>query len=245
MDKNIHAGHRERQLEKFRRVGLDAFTDVEVLELLLYFGIPFKDTNPLAHALLDRFGSVEKVLQADISQLQAVPGIGPHAATLLRLEEQLFRRYMIDRVRTLKDMSNTAKAGEVVTAYLSGKRIEVLYLFSMDVHWQLIDVKEVQSGTIDREPIYLREIVSAALAASAYYVIVAHNHPSGNLRPSRDDVESTVAIKRALESVGIRVIDHFIVADGKYTSMKAMGILGNDDCADQTICMEKNGGKKP
>lgn len=229
---HMHAGHRERLKKRFFASGLDGFAPHEVLELLLTFAIPQKDVNPIAHQLIDTFGSLSGVLNATAEELTRVPGIGMNAAALLSLMPQLFGYYERDSMRDKPALRNFAQAGRYCQSLFHGKKVEQFYLICLNAQAQLIAPVLLHEGTIDETTIYPRSVVEAALRYNAHAVLLSHNHPGGSLLPSRADYESTRLISHALGAVEIAVVDHIIVGGGETASMAQANILVNGQLID-------------
>ena len=219
----VHEGHRERTRDRFREQGLDGFNDINALELLLYYAIPRRDTNELAHALLETFGSLEEVLNASEQELCAVPGIGVNAACLLRLVPQMMRKSAISMTRELKQIPNARAAGRYLIPRYMNERVESALLLSLDSQSRLIACDEVGRGVVNATEVSVRRIVELALKRRASAVILSHNHPDGDLRPSRDDDRMTAQVAQALEAVHIRLEDHIIVSGERYLSYRDTG----------------------
>lgn len=218
-----HDGHRQRLKERFLLEGLDNFNELQVLELLLFYAIPRQDTNPLAHRLLDKFGSLSQVLEAPASELQKVEGMGSNAATFLSLVTAVGRYYMVNRAMQNTILSTADKCGEFLTPYFHGRRNETVFLLCLDAKCKLLCCKEVSEGSVNAAGVSTRKVVELALAANASTVVLAHNHPSGLAVPSGEDVHTTYRIAAALDAVEIALADHIIVADGDFISMAASG----------------------
>ena len=221
----MHEGHRDRVKNRFLNEGLDYFDQHQVLELLLFYAIPYKDTNSLAHDLIDKFGSLSAVLEADISELRKVKGVGKNTAVMLSMMPQLCRRYLNDKWGNRPQLASTRKAGEYIVTLFSGRLTEVFYAICLDAQNQVTHPALVHEGTIDTAPVYPREIVQAALRHQATGLILAHNHPGGSLNPSGADIDATRKIIEACDTVSIRVIDHIIVAGEKYYSFADNGLI--------------------
>ena len=221
-----HEGHRERMRKQLKISGMDSFSDVQVLELLLYYAYARQDTNPIAHALLHRFGSLSGVLEAPVSELLKVPGVGPSAAELLALIPQLERRHLISRAGTQKILTSTALCGQYLVPFFHGAVEEQVYLLCLDAKCKVLDCILVQSGDVNSAGISVRKVIKAALAANATSVVLAHNHPSGVALPSEEDRQVTQIVKAALDAVDILLADHIIVADDDFVSLADDGFLG-------------------
>lgn len=220
---SIHKGHRERLKQRFLEEGLDNFTDIQVLELLLFFAIPVKDTNPLAHALLDHFGSLSQVLEADVEELKKVPGIKDHAATLLALVTQLCRYYQVSSAQQNQVLTTLEDCGRYLVPRFFGRTKETVFLLCLDAKCKVLCCKEIGEGSVNSASISVRKVVETALAANATTVVLAHNHPSGIAVPSNEDIQTTQRIAAALYAVEIHLADHIVVAEGDYVSMVQSG----------------------
>ena len=221
----IHDGHREKKRQQFLRHGLDSFADHEVVELLLFYAIPRKDTNPIAHALMDRFGSLDAVLSAPVEELCRVKGVGPAAAALLKLTPQVYRRSRIAAAERERVLNSSQRAGDYLLELFTGETAEVLYELCLDRKGKLLACRRVGEGGVSSINVDLRKIVENALLTGASGVILSHNHPSGIALPSADDCAATVRVKEALKTVGLVLVDHIVVADGDYVSMADSGQL--------------------
>lgn len=221
----MHEGHRMRLKERFLKEGLDSFEQHQVLELLLFFSIPRRDTNEIAHGLLNKYGSLSGVFEAEPKDLANTPGIGDNSALLLSLIPQLSRRYFNDKWRDKPELNSSTKAGEYAASLFSGRHYEAFYIICLDSQNRVNYAQLVHEGTINEAPVYPRVIVEAALRHKANSVILAHNHPGGTLNPSKADIEATNRIRTALEAISIKVVDHIIVCGGKYVSFAERGLL--------------------
>lgn len=227
---SIHDGHRQRMKERFFHEGLDHFSEFEALEMLLYYAIPRKDTNPLAHALIDRFGSMAQVLDAPLEELEKVPGISRNAAVLLKLVTEMGRLYKVKRTEEIKILRTITECGNYLKPYFFGRINETVYLLCLDAKCKVLSCREVGEGSVNSANVPIRRIVEIALAANASSVILAHNHPSGIALPSTEDVATTRRVAAALSTVDIQLADHIIVADDDYVSLVQSGYRF-DDCA--------------
>lgn len=240
-EKSIHAGHRERIRERARREGLAAFSEHEVLELLLTYAIPQKDVNPLAHALIARFGSVGNVLGADENELTSVKGIGANAALLLNLLPQLMCYYQLSALGDKPVVSNLAQARQYCEPLFLGVREERLYMVCLNKSGQVLHVTLLHTGTVDEVALYPRVVVQTALRHDAHAVLLAHNHPSGIIEPSTADRKATLIATRALETMGIALVDHLIFAGGEAYSMTRRALLSDPGAADFSYMTHSGG----
>lgn len=221
--RSIHKGHRERLKARFLEEGLDNFTDIQVLELLLFYAIPQKDTNPIAHNLLDHFGSLSRVLEAEVEELKKVPGISDHSATLLALVTQLARYYQVDCAQRVEVLSSLDACGAYLVPRFFGRTQETVFLLCLDAKCKVLCCKEVGEGSVNSASISIRKIVETALTSNATTVVLAHNHPSGVAVPSKEDILTTRRIYAALNAVEVLLVDHIVVAEGDYVSMVQSG----------------------
>ena len=224
MSESIHKGHRQRLKERFLQEGLDNFTDIQALELALFYAIPRKDTNPIAHALLERFGSLDQVLEAPVEELAKVPGMGESAAILLHMITEMGRYYLVSRSIQNRVLPTLDDCANYLVPFLYGRRVETVFLLCLDAKCKVLCCKEVGEGSVNSAGISIRKIVETALGANASAVVLAHNHPSGVAIPSGEDVQTTRRIAVALQAVEIQLVDHIVVADGDYVSMVQSGI---------------------
>ncbi|MBF0455770.1 MAG: DNA repair protein RadC [Magnetococcales bacterium] len=224
----VHSGHRKRLRQRFFREGLEQFEDHQVLELLLFHAVPRRDTNEMAHLLLKRFGALSAVLEADPKDLASIPGMGESAVAFLALIPPLTRRYLTDSVsREKPTLNDSKKTNTYLTPLMAGRTEEVFYMLCLDNNCRLLFPALISKGTVNEANIHIRHVVEAALRHKAASVIFAHNHPSGQLNPSRADIQITQIMVSALVPIGIRVLDHVIVAGKRCLSMAAEGLLPN------------------
>lgn len=206
--------------QRFELNGLEGFAPHEALELLLFYAIPRRDVNPLAHQLLKHFGSLDAVLRAAPAQLAQIPGIGKSAAALIALVQPLFRYAERERQGEKPVLANYQDAKAFCAHLFAGKTDEVLYVISLDAQGRVLRSTPVTHGTIDEVAIYPRKIVGDALLHNAHAVVLAHNHPSGVAEPSEADLLATQRLRDAFAGVDILLMDHIIYGDGNCTSIK-------------------------
>lgn len=223
---NVHEGHRDRLKRKFRDHGLGSFTDVEALELLLFYAIPRRDTNELAHALLAHFGSFRAVLEADAADLAAVPGVGETAAGLITLVAAMNRRYLCAERGEGRQLLSSDAAGDFLCPLFTYCAEETAFLVSMDSASRVRHCRELGSGSINRVELAVRDVVDLALRDRAARVILAHNHLSGTAPPSQSDISTTERLFQALALIGVELADHIIVCGGDFVSMRDSGYFG-------------------
>lgn len=222
---NLHRGHRQRVKERYIEEGLDGFQDHQVLELLLFYAIPMKDTNVLAHQMIKEFGSLALLFEAHPQEIARRCGVTENIAILVSLIPSLSRRYINTKWGDKPALDSSQRAGEYAVSLFTGRTYEVFYLICLDTQNRVIRAVLVHEGTINEAPVYPRIIVETALRHQAHSVILAHNHPGGSLNPSRADIDVTQRIKTALNPIDIKVIDHILVAGTRYMSFAERGII--------------------
>lgn len=220
----VHDGHREKMRRRFLETGLDAFADHEALELLLFYAIPRKDTNVIAHQMLERYGTLEAVLSAPVEDLMRVEGIGENAAVLLKLVPKVVQKARLSASKETI-LNSTEKAGKFLLERFRGEKNEVIYQLCLDRKGKLLSCRRLNEGGADSTELNLRRLVENALLVSASAVILSHNHPSGIALPSSEDYVTTDKVQAALKMVGVELVDHIIVADDDFVSMADSGIL--------------------
>ncbi|MBK5244509.1 MAG: DNA repair protein RadC [Eubacteriaceae bacterium] len=225
MDKNPHKGHRQRIKNRVIKEGIDSFEDHQILELLLFYCIPMKDTNTLAHQLIHDYGSLAGVFDADPQDLCIKTGVTENTGILLSLIPALARRYNQGKFRAKELLNSTSKAGDYATALFTGRLNEAFYVICLDNQNRVNHATLLHEGTINEAPVYPRLIVENALRHQAASIILAHNHPGGSLQPSQADVDVTKTIKLATEAISITVADHIIVAGERYYSFAENRLL--------------------
>ena len=216
---NPHKDHRQRVKTRFLTEGLSSFADHNVLELLLFYAIPQKDTNELAHALLDRFGSISGVFDADISELMKVAGIGEHAAVLIKMIPQLARCYYLENENIGKDGSSADMLGKMFVMKYIGETKETVYLTMLDNSMRIIDTVKIFDGSINSAHVTARMLAEPCMIRKASMAVIAHNHPTGLPIPSGEDIFTTKTLQTALEGVGVSLLEHFLVAGNQYTPL--------------------------
>lgn len=216
---NPHKGHRQRVKEQFLQNGLENNPQHLTLELLLYYSIPQKDTNEIAHSLIDTFGSLSGVLDASYEELIKVKGVKENTAILLTMMPQLFREYTKDKTENKPLLSSAAATEKYLVSKFTSYQKEVVLLLCLDNMSRLNNCCMISKGTLSKAVISNRTLVETALRNNAASVILAHNHPNGMAVPSKDDVYSTENIINVMSQLDINVLDHIIVADKDSFSM--------------------------
>lgn len=215
----MHKDHRKHTKDRFLSEGLDGFEPHNVLELLLFYSIPQKDTNETAHMLINRFGSLSAVFDAPYDDLLTVPGISEHSATLIKLIPAISRRYAMEKNSKATKLSSIEDIGKYLVARYLGVTEETVLLLLLDNKFGLIDCVKIHEGSVNSSAITMRKLIETALFKRASMVVLAHNHPSGVAIPSSDDLFTTQQVKRAFDLVEIGMLAHIIVAGDTFTNI--------------------------
>jgi len=223
-EKNIHTGHRQRLKERFLKEGLDSFEEHQILELLLFYGIPQRDTNEIAHELIKKFGSLSEVLEATPEELAEVRFVGENVSTLFKLVTAVSRHYQISCAMKEVILNHIEDCGRYLVPFFYGRNQETVFLLCLDAKRKVLCCEKVGQGGVNSAGVPIRQIVETALKANASTAILAHNHPSGLALPSREDVQTTRRIAMALQAVEVQMADHIVVADEDYVSMVQSGV---------------------
>ena len=227
---SMHDGHRQRLRNRFLRDGLDNFEEVNALELLLFHCIPRQDTNPVAHRLLERFGSYDAVLDASRSELLSVEGIGENTATFLSLMKPSWRYYNTAKNKKEIPLTTISACGYYLLPFFSCRDVETVYLLCLDAKSKVIACRLIGEGNVNSASISIRKIVETAMSCNATSVVLAHNHPSGVAIPSVEDIETTKRLGKALNAVEIILVDHLVIADNEFVSIAQSGAYSYRDC---------------
>ena len=215
---SVHDGHRQRMKQQFAEHGGEGMNDIQFLEMLLYYAIPRSDTNELAHALLKRYGTIRGVLDAELSDLRQIEGIGSNAALFLKTVREALRRYMTSPLQEKGFICSYGDAGRYFLPILQYETEEKVYLMCLNGRGGIISCAQVASGTLSVVNVSIRKLVDEA-------AVLAHNHPAGFAIPSVEDRTFTQELKKALQLMDVRLMDHIIVADGDYVSFAQSGYL--------------------
>jgi DNA repair protein RadC len=223
--KDHRHGHRERLRQRLLKAGRNAFADYELLELLLTYAIPRKDTKPIAKRLLKRFGSFAAVFDQPRERLLEIKGVGPQTCTFLFAIREFMVRYLEQEVEYAKTISSPEDIAKFVRTHLGTAQRECLMILYLNDANRLAHHVIVSEGTVDRAPFYPREILKTAFLRDATGLIMVHNHPSGDPIPSENDLKITSRLKKLAAEFEIEVHDHLIVTPHKAFSLKTGRLL--------------------
>lgn len=221
----IHEGHRKRVKDRYIEEGLDAFSDHEIIELLLFYCIPQRNTNELAHRMIKEFGNLHDLLEADSRDIARRCKVNLSTAALISIIAPLSRRYLKQKWGDRPILNSSAKAGSYIVSLFAGRVYECFFVLCLDSQNRVNHAALVHEGTINEAPVYPRIIVETALRHKANSIILAHNHPGGSLKASNADIDVTRTICRAMKPIAIGVVDHIIVAGDRYISLAEQGVI--------------------
>lgn len=222
---NTHDGHRDRMRERIMQNGLSTLQYHEILEFILYAFVPMKDTNPIAHDLIDQFGSFANVLNANYDELAKVKGVTKNAALFISTLPDMARKYLQSFECEKIKLDSRGAVKNYMSKYFVGKPKEIVVAAAFDVHNNLLGIFQVAEGWSNSVNCTAREIVEIAIRSKAFGIVIAHNHPSGVAVPSDADFFLTNAINCALELVGVTFYDHLIFGKNDYYSFEQNGLF--------------------
>ena len=211
-----HEGHRQRLKNRFLSSSLESFEPHNILELLLFYSVPRQDTNELAHSLIDRFGSLRGVFDADFNDLIEVKGIKENSATLIKLIPQIAKAYMLDEDLSDCVLDTVDKVGEYLVKLYIGSTKETIYVLLFDPSFKLLNTVKLTEGSINSAAIDPRKIFEEVTKVNASMFVLAHNHPHGHAVPSMEDIETTMMLSSAFEMFSVDLLEHFVVGGDKF-----------------------------
>jgi DNA repair protein RadC len=220
-----HSGHRKRLRERFLQAGSEALADYELLEMILFPAKPIGDVKPMAKDLIKAFGSFGKVLFAEASELMKVDGVNDAAVVAIKVVKAASERLLKEEIIDRPVIKSWTQLIDYCRIHIGNKQHEEFHLLFLNHKLELMLHERQQRGTVDHTPIYPREVAKRALEIGASSLILVHNHPSGDVNPSKSDVEMTKLIVAALRPLGIEIHDHIIIGSKKHFSFKAKGLL--------------------
>ena len=216
--KNIHKDHRKRVKEQYMKNGIDSMADHNILELLLFYGIPYKDTNPIAHELIEKYHDINGVLDAPVRELVKLDGIGENAAVMIKLVHDIAHLYRDTAVNSKVNLASSERLYDFVRMKFLGETREIVYMISLDAHGRLKHCIKVADGTPTSVVSDNRSLVELALRFDVTNAVIAHNHPNGFATPSQADIAATQAIAKLFSTVSINLVDHVIAAEDEIFS---------------------------
>ncbi len=220
MAKGIHDEHRKRVREEILKNGIGEGMPLhKLIEALLFYSIPRKDTNETAHNLKNRFGSLSGILEADAHELNEVDGIGDNTVVLFRLITEITKRYYLEKSPRFTKFKDTEQLYQFLKLKYIGYNKEMFSVLSFNSAGELIAFDFLGAGDVAAVGISARMVVEKAIKNNAVCVMIVHNHPSGNALPSREDIKTTELISNAMKSVGIPLMDHIIICSDDYVSL--------------------------
>ena len=219
------AGHRKRLRDRFLQSGLDGFLDYEIVELLLTLGTPRKDCKQIAKIAIKQFKGLRGTLDASLDELQKIKGIGPSNAFGIKLFQSISERYAKEKLFSKISLTSPQKVADYLREKLGREKKEHFVVLLLDSQNNLVHINDISIGTLNETLVHPREVFEPAVRLLAARIIVAHNHPSGDLEPSDEDLKLTQRLISVGELTGIPVVDHFIVSLTGYISFKEKGLL--------------------
>jgi DNA repair protein RadC len=223
--KSYSSGHRQRVKEKFSQTGFLGWQEYEILEFALFFAMPQRDTKDLAKRLIDAFGSLKQVIDADENKLIEIGKLGGHCAVFIQFLRKFCAMYSQLKIKSAKSISSSQEAINYLSTTLSGEKVEKFYILILNSASKVTDCIEIESGTVNTSAIIPRKIAETALKSQAVSIIIAHNHPGGTLKPSQNDINATEAVKKALNAIEISLLDHIIIAGNDHFSFKEYNLI--------------------
>lgn len=217
-------GHRKRLKERYKNTGFDSFSDHEVIELMLFYAIPYSDTKGMAKAILDEFGNIRYLFEATVEEISSRCKVSEHVAIMLSLAFSSYKIYLKSS-ENFTVLNSTASVHRYLQVFFAGEKVECFYIICMDQKNRLIKPCLISRGSTTSTQIYIRNIVEAVIKSDATKVILAHNHPSGHIEPSSSDIDATKQITRVLHSIHVEVVDHLVVSDNNFFSFYKNNLL--------------------
>ncbi len=216
-----HDGHRIRLSELVSKVGPMNVSDIQSIEDFLFYIIPRKDVNPLAHRLLDKYGNFANILDADVNELSEIKGLGRHSATKIKNFKNYIELYFCQKASNHISFDNSKEFLDFLETILSNKTTENLFIFCINNNWQLTKVRKYEMDFVRSVGIPVYELLNIINAYNPAYIALAHNHPGGSARPSQTDIDAVEYISKILNGFECELVDNFILGiDGIYSEMQ-------------------------
>ncbi|MDD4998826.1 MAG: DNA repair protein RadC [Syntrophales bacterium] len=217
--------HRERLRQKFLTAGMAAFHEYEAVEFLLTCAIPRRDVKPQAKALLRKFGSLRGIVDAEIGDLERISGVGKKSAIIIKFIKEFAAFYLMQKAKEKPQIACTSELLDFVRMAMGGKKDEEFCVIYLDAQNQIIEFETVQQGIANQAVVYPRQVLEKALRKKASALILAHNHPSGHVRPSDADIRLTRTIQETARALDILIHDHIIIGENRFFSFREEGIM--------------------
>ncbi len=221
----LHDKHRERMRKRFLKSRGADFEEHQLLEMLLFSAFSRTDTNDLAHVLINKFGSLNAVLDAPVEELVKIKGIGETSAVTIKLAQKIACIYLMHEDKGPVILNDGDDVGRYLVPRYLGMRDEVVHLLCIDGKNKLLSMDEIHRGTINMSIVDVRKVVEIALMRNATAVILSHNHPSGVAIPSHNDIEATEQLRDALRLINVTLFDHLIISGNDWVSMAESGLF--------------------
>ncbi len=221
----LYKGHRSRLKKRYTTSGIDTLQDYEVLELLLFYAIPRRDTKTLAKDLLKKFGSLKKLMDADLKEIEALFGMSSQAPLLIRLIKDLGTLYLQEKAMETPQISSTKALLDYCMASMGGLQDEHFSVIFLNAQNRMIKTEVIQEGIVNQAVVYPRKILENAIKYKASAIILVHNHPSGNIKPSDADIRLTRTLQDTARVLDILIHDHIIVGENRYFSFREEGLM--------------------
>ena len=217
--------HRERLRQKFLTAGMAAFHEYEAVEFLLTCAIPRRDVKPQAKALLRKFGSLRGIVDAEIGDLERISGVGKKSAIIIKFIKEFAAFYLMQKAKEKPQIACTSELLDFVRMAMGGKKDEEFCVIYLDAQNQIIEFETVQQGIANQAVVYPRQVLEKALRKKASALILAHNHPSGHVRPSDADIRLTRTIQETARALDILIHDHIIIGENRFFSFREEGMM--------------------
>ena len=223
--RNDNREHRKRLRQKFLTAGMDALHDYEVVELFLTCAIPRGDVKPQAKELLRKFGSLKGIVDAEIGDLQKIRGVGRESAIVIKFIKEVAALYLLQKAKEKPQVTCTTELLDFCRATMGTKKDEEFCVIYLDAQNQILDFETVQKGIANQAVVYPRQVLERALRNKASALILAHNHPSGHVRPSDADIRLTKTIQETAKALDILIHDHIIIGENRFFSFREEGLM--------------------
>lgn len=232
---SVHDGHRQRMKDRYCKVGFEGMSEHEILEMILYYVIPRRNTNEEAHNLISHFGSLGEVFHAPVNELCKVAGIGENTALYLNILGSTFKQLQIRKSQAKKSLRTQEDYAEYLRNFFIGEKNEVVYMLCLDAKSSVIGCTKVAEGSVNSVNFSNRKIIEDAIVSKASAVVLAHSHPGGLAVPSAEDTLMTNLIAHSLLAADVELIDHLIFSEDTYISLAKIGVYNKDKVANMRI----------